>query len=176
MEIKPTSAAKITTLEAFLPHREKLRRQGKVLVLTNGHFDLLHVGHVRLLRAARALGDVLVVGLNDDTSTRALKGPRRPIVPAAERAEILASLEAVDYVIPFSETTAERLVATLQPDVYVKGGDWSADELPEAPAVRAYGGRIEIVEVTPGRSTSRIIETILRKYASTNSHEPPELP
>jgi rfaE bifunctional protein nucleotidyltransferase chain/domain len=157
---------KITTLEAFLPLREELRRQGKTLVLTNGHFDLLHVGHVRLLQAARALGDVLVVGLNDDASTRALKGPRRPIVPAAERAELLASLEAVDYVIPFSETTAERLVTALQPEVYAKGGDWTVDELPEAPAVQAYGGRIELVAVTPGRSTSQLIETVLRRYAT----------
>ena len=167
---------KITTLETFLPLREELRRRGQTLVLTNGHFDLLHVGHVRLLRAARALGDVLVVGVNDDASTRALKGPLRPLVPLAERMELLASLEAVDYVLPFSETTAERLVAALQPEVYVKGGDWTLETLPEAPAVRAYGGRIELVEPTPGRSTSQLIETILQRYAPTTSQSSPEIP
>lgn len=167
---------KITTLEAFLPLREELRRKGQTLVLTNGHFDLLHVGHVRLLRAARALGDVLVVGVNDDASTRVRKGPQRPILPLAERMELLASLEAVDYVIPFSETTAERLVTALQPEVYVKGGDWTLETLPEAPAVRAYGGHIERVEVTPGRSTSQIIATILRRYVPTSSQGPHERP
>lgn len=162
---------KVTTLAAFLPRREQIRQAGQTLVFTNGHFDLLHVGHVRLLRAARALGDVLVVGLNDDASTRALKGPRRPILSASERAELLASLGAVDYVIPFSGTTAEHLVTALQPDIYVKGGDWSLDALPEAAAVRACGGRIEFVDVVPGQSTTRIVETILRRYASTRRNE-----
>lgn len=155
---------KITTLEDFQLTRDGLRRAGQTLVLTNGHFDVLHVGHVRYLRAAKALGDVLVVGLNNDASTRALKGPQRPIVPATERAELLAALEAVDYVIPFAELTAERLVTTLQPEIYVKGGNWSMDDLPEAPAVRSYGGRIMLIEVVPGRSTSNVIETILERY------------
>jgi rfaE bifunctional protein nucleotidyltransferase chain/domain len=154
----------VTTLEDFQPIRRRLRAAGQTLVLTNGHFDLLHVGHVRYLQAARALGDVLVVGVNDDASTRALKGPQRPIVPAAERAELLAALEAVDYVIPFSEPTAERLVTTLQPEIYVKGGDWTVEDLPEAPAVRAYGGRIELITEVTNRSTSDVIDIIVERY------------
>lgn len=155
---------KVTTLEDFQPVRERLRVAGQTLVLTNGHFDLLHLGHVRYLRAARALGDVLVVGLNDDSSSRILKGPQRPLVPATERAEILAALEAVDYVIPFSERTAERLVTTLQPEIYAKGNNWKVEDLPEAPAVLAYGGRIRLIDVVPGRSTTSIIEAILERY------------
>jgi len=156
--------SKITTLEELQPIRERLRTAGQTLVLTNGHFDVLHVGHVRYLQAAKALGDVLVVGLNDDASTRTLKGPQRPIVPASERAELLAALEAVDYVIPFAELTAERLVTTLQPEIYVKGSDWHVDDLPEAPAIRAYGGQIRLISAVPGRSTTDIVETILERY------------
>ncbi len=155
----------VTTLEDFLPVRERLRAAGQTLVLTNGHFDLLHVGHVRYLRAAKTLGHVLVVGLNDDASTRALKGPQRPIVPAAERAELLAALEPVDYVIPFAELTAEHLVTALRPDIYVKGSDWQAEDLPEAPAVRACGGQIRLVDVVPSRSTTEIVRTILERYS-----------
>jgi rfaE bifunctional protein nucleotidyltransferase chain/domain len=155
---------KITSLENFQPAREQLYHAGQTLVLTNGHFDLLHVGHVRYLQAAKALGDVLVVGLNDDASTRARKGPARPIVPAAERAELLAALEAVDHVIPFSELTAERLVTVLQPEIYVKGGDWCIDGLPEASAVRAYGGQIKLIDVVIERSTTKVIERILERY------------
>jgi len=155
---------KITTVEDFQSVREGLRRAGQTLVLTNGHFDVLHVGHVRYLQAAKALGDVLVVGLNDDDSTRALKGPPRPIVPATERAELLAALEAVDYVIPFTELTAEHLVTTLRPEIYVKGSDWHVDDLPEAPAIRAYGGQIRLISAVPGRSTTDIVETILERY------------
>ena len=155
---------KITTLEDFQSVREGFRKAGQALVLTNGHFDVLHVGHVRYLQVAKALGDVLVVGLNDDASTRALKGPQRPIMPATERAELLAALEAVDYVIPFAELTAERLVTTLQPEFYVKGSDWQVDDLPEAPAVQAYGGQIKLIDVVPGQSTTNIIAVILERY------------
>jgi len=115
---------KVLSLEELLPIRERLKAEGKTLVLTNGHFDLLHVGHVRCLQQAKRLGDVLVVGLNSDASTRALKGSGRPLVPQEERAEVLAALECVDYVVIFEERTAERLVAALKPEVYVKGGDW----------------------------------------------------
>ncbi|MFQ5592907.1 MAG: D-glycero-beta-D-manno-heptose 1-phosphate adenylyltransferase [Anaerolineae bacterium] len=156
--------SKITTLEEFRLLRERLRMAGQTLVLTNGHFDVLHVGHVRYLQAAKVLGDVLVVGLNDDASTRALKGPQRPIVPASERTELLAALEAVDYVIPFAELTAEQLVTTLQPEIYVKGADWDVDHLPEAPAVQAYGGQIRLIDVVPGESTTNIIAVILERY------------
>lgn len=142
------------------------RRAGRTVVCTNGHFDLLHVGHLRYLRAARALGDLLVVGLNDDAVTIRRKGPGRPIVPQDERAELLAALDAVDYVTIFGEDTAEALVAALQPDIYVKGGDYAAEPgaagapLPEAALVRRYGGVVRIVPLTPDHSTSGLVARI----------------
>jgi len=144
-------------------------------VFTNGLFDILHVGHVRYLRAARALGDCLIVGLNSDASARALKGGRHPIVPQAERAELLAALACVDYVIIFDEVTAERVVEALKPDIYVKGGDYRAGERgrgtldrkipPEAKVVEAYGGRVEFIPLVEGKSTTNIVAEILRRYA-----------
>jgi rfaE bifunctional protein nucleotidyltransferase chain/domain len=143
------------------------RVAGKRVVLTNGCFDLLHVGHARLLERARALGDVLVVGVNGDASVRRLKGPVRPLVPAAERAELVAALGAVDYVAVFEETTAERLAAAVHPDVYVKGADYAAaggavdpSRLPEAAVVQGGGGRVVLVPLTPDRSTSGLVERI----------------
>ncbi len=143
-------------------------------VFTNGVFDILHVGHVRYLQAARALGDCLIVGLNSDASARALKGERHPLVPQAERAEMLAALECVDYVIVFGEVTAERLVETLRPEVYVKGGDYGRTEdggrttgvkvLPEAAIVERYGGRVELMPLVGGRSTTNLIEEVIRRY------------
>ncbi len=149
---------------------ERLRAKGRRVVFTNGHFDLLHVGHLRSLQAARALGDILVVGVNDDVMTRRRKGPTRPIVPQAERAELLAGLACVDYVTVFGEETAERTVALLRPDVYVKGGDYAAtpDEeeagrspLPEAAIVRSYGGKVVTIPLVPGRSTTAL-ERVIR--------------
>ena len=121
------------------------RAAGKRIVLTNGHFDLLHVGHLRSLRAAKSLGDVLVVGLNSDASVRARKGPERPLVPQEERAELMAALNPVDYVIVFDDLTAERLAELVRPDVYAKGADYSAagqidpTRLPEAQVVALHG-------------------------------------
>jgi D-beta-D-heptose 7-phosphate kinase/D-beta-D-heptose 1-phosphate adenosyltransferase len=147
---------------------EDVRRAGQRIVLTNGCFDLLHVGHVRYLQDARRLGDLLVVGVNADESVRQLKGAGRPLVPEAERAEVLAALGAVDLVTIFPEATAERLVELVRPDTYVKGGDYQAaggagiDEarLPEANAVRAAGGRVVLIAATAGRSTSGLVERI----------------
>lgn len=155
---------KVLSLKELLPIRERLKTEGKTLVLTNGHFDLLHVGHVRCLKQAKALGDVLVVGLNSDASTRYLKGAGRPLVPQEERAEVLAALECVDYVVIFEERAAEGLVAALRPEVYVKGGDWALEDLPEAKTVAECGGRVEILPQVPGRSTTEIIKTILEHY------------
>ena len=144
---------------------ERLRAEGRRVVFTNGHFDLLHVGHLRCLQTARALGDILVVGVNDDEVTRHRKGPSRPIVPEAERAELVAGLACVDFVVIFGEETAEQTVKLLRPDVYVKGGDYAAtpDEeaagrapLPEAAIVRAYGGAVVTIPLVPGRSTSAL--------------------
>src|SRR5438045_3436126 len=135
-------SAKIVGLEELSERSEQLRAAGKKLVATNGCFDLLHVGHVRYLQAARGLGDYLVVGVNSDASVRRLKGPTRPLVPAAARAEIIAALGCVDAVVIFDTPTAEPLVAALRPEVYVKGDDYSEATLPEARLVRAYGGTI----------------------------------
>ncbi len=137
--------------------RQALRNQGKSLVFTNGHFDLLHVGHLDYLEKARALGDALFVGLNGDASTTRLKGPGRPLVPADERARLLAALAPVTAVIIFEEDTADSLLRALQPDIYVKGGDYEDKPLPERATVEAYGGRIELIEYLPQRSTTQII-------------------
>ena len=154
----------VVSLEEAVEIRDRLRAESKTIVLTNGHFDILHVGHVDCLRRAKALGDVLIVGLNSDASTRLLKGEKRPIVLQEERAQLLAALQCVDYVIIFEERTAERLLAALKPEVYAKGGDWAIEDLPEAKAVAAYGGRVEILPQMPSRSTTDIIETILSRY------------
>jgi rfaE bifunctional protein nucleotidyltransferase chain/domain len=154
----------VVSLEEAVEIRERLRAEGKTVVLTNGHFDILHVGHVDCLQRAKALGDVLIVGLNSDASTQLLKGEKRPIVPQQERAQLLAALQCVDYVVIFEERTAERLLAALKPEVYAKGGDWAIEDLPEAKAVAEYGGRVEILPQMPSHSTTDIIETILSRY------------
>lgn len=134
-------------------------RHGKKLVFTNGVFDILHAGHVRYLRQARALGDLLVIGLNSDASARALgKGPGRPVNTAEDRAEVLLALRSVDGVIPFDDATPERLIRALRPDVHVKGGDYSVEDLPEAAAVREYGGEVRILPFLEGRSTTEILK------------------
>lgn len=137
-----------------------LRAHGQRIVFTNGCFDILHVGHVRYLGAARALGDCLVVGLNSDASVRRLKGPERPVNEEADRAEVLDALRAVDYVTIFDEPTAAELIEIIRPDVYVKGGDYTIATLPEAKIVRDYGGRVEFVDLVPERSTTRVIEKL----------------
>lgn len=138
------------------------RAVGRTVVFTNGCFDLLHRGHVAYLQAARALGDCLIVGLNDDQSVRRLKGPGRPIMPEADRAEVLAALRSVDAVVLFAGDTAEALVAALRPAVYVKGGDWQTGALrpPEAAVALANGGRVEYIAYLAGRSTSEILAHI----------------
>ena len=152
--------------------RESLRDKRKVVVFTNGLFDLLHVGHVRYLRQARAMGDVLIVGLNDDASARAFKGPGHPIVPLDERVELLSALDPVDYVVVFDEPTAERLVDLLRPDLFVKGGDYTArptgrpgERIPaEAGVVLSYGGKVKILSYWEGHSTSGLVRRILETH------------
>ncbi|OIP69837.1 MAG: glycerol-3-phosphate cytidylyltransferase [Oscillatoriales cyanobacterium CG2_30_40_61] len=136
------------------------------LVFTNGCFDLIHAGHVRYLQAAKALGRSLVVGLNSDLSVQTIKPPKpghpqRPIVPEAQRAEVLASLKPIDGVVIFSETTADHLIQTLKPDIYVKGGDYTLETLPEAPIVQAYGGEVALINIEVPSSTSALIQRIL---------------
>ena len=137
-----------------------LRASGQRVVFTNGCFDILHAGHVRYLGAARARGDCLVVGLNSDASVRRLKGEGRPVNGEADRAEVLNALRAVDYVTIFDEPTAEALIEILKPDVYVKGGDYTMDTLPEAKIVKGYGGCVEFIELVPNRSTTQVIEKL----------------
>ena len=136
------------------------RAKGKTIVFTNGCFDVLHAGHVRYLSAAAAMGDFLVLGLNSDASVRRLKGENRPINIEADRAEVLDALRSVDVVTIFGEPTAETLSSLVRPDVYVKGGDYTPETLPEAKIVNGYGGRVEFVPLVEGRSTTNIIERI----------------
>ena len=139
---------------------EVLRKGGKKVVFTNGCFDILHAGHVTYLEKARSFGDCLVLGLNTDASVRANKGPSRPINSEQDRAKVVGALRAVDYVVLFGEQTAETLIAKVKPDVYVKGGDYTLDTLPEASIVQSYGGHVEFVQMVAGRSTTRIIDKI----------------
>jgi D-glycero-beta-D-manno-heptose 1-phosphate adenylyltransferase len=138
----------------------ELRASGKKIVFTNGVFDLMHPGHLRYLRAARSLGDALIVGVNSDRSTRVNKGAERPITPQDERSEVLAALACVDGTVIFDEETPHDLIAALQPDVLVKGADWAEDAIVGRDIVEARGGKVVRVETEPGYSTSRIIEKI----------------
>ena len=151
---------KIVDLQALLDARCKMKQAGKRLVFTNGCFDLLHAGHVRYLSEARALGDALVVALNSDRSVRALKGEGRPILNEQERLEVIAALEAVDYVIGFDEETPRELIAALLPDVLVKGGDWPLDQIVGRDEVEAAGGKVLSLPYVEGSSTTEIIERI----------------
>ncbi|MCE5286368.1 MAG: D-glycero-beta-D-manno-heptose 1-phosphate adenylyltransferase [Pelosinus sp.] len=139
---------------------QKLKAAGKRIVFTNGCFDILHAGHVRYLAAAKELGDCLIVGLNSDSSVQALKGPTRPINAEDDRAEVLAALAAVDYVVIFSERTAENLIETIRPTIYVKGGDYRLEDIPENKIVAAYGGQTILIPEVPGRSSSNVIKKI----------------
>jgi D-beta-D-heptose 7-phosphate kinase/D-beta-D-heptose 1-phosphate adenosyltransferase len=137
------------------------RAAGERVVFTNGVFDLLHRGHVEYLEEARALGDRLVVGVNSDDSVRRVKGPSRPIVPAGERAELLAALASVDLVVVFEEDTPERLIRGVEPDVLVKGGDWSPDAIVGREFVESRGGRVLAIPLRAGYSTSALVRRIL---------------
>jgi rfaE bifunctional protein nucleotidyltransferase chain/domain len=141
-----------------------LKEAGKTIVFTNGCFDLLHIGHVRYLKAARTEGDLLVVGINSDRSVHQIKGPKRPVVPENERAEVLASLACVDFVTLFDEPDPLMTIQSLMPDVLVKGADWEEDAIVGRGVVEANGGRVVRVPLTRGASTSRIIERILADY------------
>jgi D-glycero-beta-D-manno-heptose 1-phosphate adenylyltransferase len=150
----------VLTLEETIVRFGRKKRNGKRVVFTNGCFDLLHPGHIRSLEAARALGDVLIVGLNSDESVRTLKGPGRPVIPALERAEILASLECVDSVLIFEDLTPQKVIAALLPDILVKGGDWPGNQIVGREEVEAAGGKVVQVDVVPGYSTTEILKKI----------------
>ena len=152
---------KVTARETLASLLADRRREGQRIVFTNGCFDLMHIGHIRYLQAARNLGDVLVIGVNSDESVRALhKGADRPIVPDVQRAEVLAALACVDYVTIFPEPDPGSLIATLQPDILVKGGDWSLDRIVGRETVEARGGRVQTIPLVPGVSTTILVERI----------------
>lgn len=140
-----------------------LRAAGQRVVFTNGCFDILHAGHVRYLAAARALGDVLILGLNSDASVRRLKGETRPVNSEEDRAEVVGALASVDYVVIFGEDTAEELIAKVQPAVYAKGGDYTLETLPEARIVESYGGEVAFIPLVEGKSTTNVIARAAQK-------------
>jgi rfaE bifunctional protein nucleotidyltransferase chain/domain len=158
--------SQVLTLEQAIRLRGELRAANQPLVFTNGHFDLLHVGHLDYLEKARALGAALFVGINGDDCTRRLKGEGRPLVPAVERGRLIAALAPVSAVTIFEEDTAIALIEALRPEIYVKGGDYAASDtqpskpLPERATVEAYGGRVVLIEYLPGHSTSELIRRV----------------
>jgi D-beta-D-heptose 7-phosphate kinase/D-beta-D-heptose 1-phosphate adenosyltransferase len=154
--------SKLRDSEQLAVERDRLRREGKRVVFTNGCFDLLHAGHVRYLAEARALGDALVVAINSDRSVRELKGKGRPILNEQERVEVLSGLESVDFVIVFDDPTPRELIAAMLPDVLVKGGDWTIDTIVGREEVEAAGGRVLSLPYVDGQSTSDIIQRIRR--------------
>ena len=155
---------KIRRIDALKRIRARLRREGKRVVFTNGCFDLIHGGHIHLFRWAKKQGDVLIVALNTDASIRRLKGPTRPIFPLAERFEVLAAIEDIDCLVSFGEDTPRKIIATLLPDVLVKGGDWGPGEIVGAEEVEAAGGRVLRVPYLKGHSSTDIIEKIVRSF------------
>jgi rfaE bifunctional protein nucleotidyltransferase chain/domain len=161
--LRVSRSPKLVDWPTLLAARARHRAEGKTVVWTNGCFDLLHVGHVRSLQAARSLGDILVVGVNSDDSVRSLKGPSRPIVPEQERTEVLAALACVDYVVIFGERTCETALASLKPDIHCKGAEYAPPHgkpVPEALLVKEYGGRIEFLPMVPALSTSELVRRI----------------
>lgn len=153
---------KILSVEGARRLRKLAAEQGRRVVFTNGCFDVLHAGHVDYLEAARAEGDLLIVGMNSDSSTRRIKGPDRPVVYEDDRAAVLSGLAAVDAVVVFEEDDPLPLIKELQPEVLVKGSDWPEDKIIGAAEVKSWGGRVARIEMTPGRSSSGIIERILQ--------------
>jgi rfaE bifunctional protein nucleotidyltransferase chain/domain len=150
----------VMTLDQAAVLRDELHAAGQTLVFTNGHFDLMHVGHLDYLEKARALGGALIVGINGDSSTRRLKGEGRPLIPASERARLIAALSCVTAAVVFEDDTASALINALKPDVYVKGGDYAAKTWPERDLVTAYGGQTALIPFLPGHSTSALITRI----------------
>lgn len=164
----------IFSREELAQQAQEWKAAGKRVVFTNGCFDLIHLGHVRYLEEARALGDVLVLGLNSDSSVRQLKGPQRPLVNEQERAALMSALRPVDHVVIFEELTADNILLELKPEIYVKGGDYSLSDsapnvkpkpLPEEPTVRSYGGQVVLIPFLPGHSTTDLIRHILQVFS-----------
>jgi rfaE bifunctional protein nucleotidyltransferase chain/domain len=157
---------KIKSLPEMKAIASRYRVEGRKIAFANGCFDLLHAGHIRYLEAARSLGDVLIVGINNDACVRALKGAGRPLQPEMDRAEIIASLESVDHVLLFEDPTVDGILSELRPDVHVKGTDYTEDNVPERETVRAYGGKVAIAGDPKDHSTRDLIQVILAKFSS----------
>jgi len=155
----------VVSLQELLVARKRIKNEGKRVVFTNGCFDILHRGHVEYLRKAKALGDVLVVGVNTDSSVRRIKGPDRPVIDESDRVFVLAALASVDYVCLFNEDTPYELIRALVPDILVKGADWAIEKVVGRDIVEAAGGSVQTIEFLPDRSTTGILERI-RKHPS----------
>jgi len=160
-----SSPEKIVTADVLIQIVADRKAAGETVVFTNGVFDILHVGHARYLAEARELGDALVVAVNTDLSVRGIKGDLRPVVSELERAEMLGWLTCVDYVVFFGTPTPVPLIEQVKPDIYVKGGDYQIEKLPETPVVRSYGGEVKILSLIEGKSTTGIIEKIVKAYS-----------
>lgn len=160
MNGKIVSAGKLSTLAA------KLRRQGKKIVFTNGTFDILHAGHVRYLKAAKSAGDILIVGVNSDASVKSYKGPDRPLNPEKDRLEVLTALACVDYAALFSEPTPLKLILKIRPHLLAKGADWNKSDIAGAKEVESWGGSVKRIRLVKGRSTTNVIEKVLRVYGT----------
>lgn len=157
---------KIKNIDELRVIASELRARGRKIVFANGCFDLIHVGHIRYLESARALGDVLILGVNSDASVAALKGEGRPLQPEADRAEILASLDCVDYVLLFDATTADDILKVLRPDIHAKGSDYNEENVPERDTVHAYGGQVAIAGDAKDHATRNLITVIVSKFRS----------
>ena len=155
-----TVPAKLKTVDEASAISAQARKAGRVVVFTNGCLDLVHRGHIHMLRQAKALGEILIVGINSDVSVKSIKGSERPITAEADRIELIAALEMVDYVVAYNEPDPYRVIAAIQPNVLVKGGDWSAAKIVGADFVEQNGGRVAVIPYLPGFSTTQIIERI----------------
>jgi D-beta-D-heptose 7-phosphate kinase/D-beta-D-heptose 1-phosphate adenosyltransferase len=155
------TSKKLINIEEASEIAKDLKERGKKIAFTNGCFDILHVGHIQLLERAKSFGDVLIVGLNSDDSIRRIKGEERPINPEEDRARVLKSLEVVDYVIIFNEDTPLETIKKLKPDILVKGGDWTPDNIVGRNIVESYGGKVKVVDLLENKSTTQILNKIL---------------
>lgn len=159
--------SKICSREELKEKIDELRKKGKTIVFTNGCFDILHAGHTRYLREAKKCGDILILALNSDNSVTSLKGEKRPLIPENERADVVASLEMVDFVTIFEELTPLSLIEYLKPDVLVKGGDWREEDVVGRDSVKRWGGKVVIIPEIEGVSTTRIVEKICKVYGTS---------
>ncbi|MFC1594779.1 D-glycero-beta-D-manno-heptose 1-phosphate adenylyltransferase [Candidatus Omnitrophota bacterium] len=160
---------KLKSLKQLKVIVSRLKQKRKKVVFTNGCFDILHLGHVTYLQAARKKGDVLVIGLNSDRSVKKIKGKKRPLLPQSDRIGIISALQCVDYVVLFNDETPLRLIEALKPDILIKGADWKAQQIVGSEIVRSQGGTVQTIPIVKGRSTTDIIKIILRKYGTKES-------